>query len=47
MKIFMIVVVTKYAIIRVIQPRRMRWAGNVILMVDRRGAYRILMGKPE
>jgi hypothetical protein len=25
----------------------MRWAGNVARMEDRRGAYRVLMGKPE
>jgi hypothetical protein len=25
----------------------MRWAGHVARMVERRGAYRILVGKPE
>jgi hypothetical protein len=34
-------------IIRVIKSRRMRWAGHVARMGKRRGAYRILMGKPE
>jgi hypothetical protein len=34
-------------IIRVIKSRRMRWAGHVAHMVDRRGAYRVLVGKPE
>jgi hypothetical protein len=34
-------------IIRVIKSRRLRWAGNVERMGDRRGAYRALVGKPE
>jgi hypothetical protein len=34
-------------IIRVIKPRRMRWAGHVARMRERRGAYRILVGRPE
>jgi len=25
----------------------MRWAGHVALMEDRRGVYRVLVGKPE
>jgi len=29
------------------QPRRMRWARNVARVEDRRGAYRVLMGRPE
>jgi hypothetical protein len=29
------------------QSRRVRWAGYVARMVDRRGAYRDLVGKPE
>ena len=33
--------------IRVIKARRMRWAGHVAWMGERRGAYRILVGKPE
>ena len=33
-------------IVRVIKSRRMRWAGNVARM-GRRGAYRVLVGKPE
>ena len=32
---------------RVIKSRRMRWAGHVARMVDRRGVYRVLVGKPE
>jgi hypothetical protein len=34
-------------IILVIQPRRMRWAGRVAPMEDRRDAYRVLVGRPE
>ena len=34
-------------IIRVIQSRRMRWAGHVARMVETRDVYRVLMGKPE
>ena len=33
--------------IRVIKSRRMKWAGHVARMVESRGVYRILMGKPE
>jgi hypothetical protein len=34
------------SIIRMIKSRRMRWAGHVARM-ERRNAYRILVGKPE
>jgi hypothetical protein len=34
-------------IIRVIKLRRMRWAGYVARMGEGRGAYRILVGRPE
>jgi hypothetical protein len=34
-------------IIRVIKLRRLRWAGHVARMGERRGAYRALVGKPE
>jgi hypothetical protein len=34
-------------IIRVIKSRRLRWAGHVARMGERRGAYRVLVGKPE
>ena len=34
-------------IIRVIKSRRMRWAGHVARIEERRGAYRVLVGKPE
>jgi hypothetical protein len=30
-----------------IKSRRMRWAGIAIRMVERRGVYRVLTGKPE
>jgi hypothetical protein len=32
---------------RVIKLRIMRWAGHVARMGERRGAYRVLVGKPE
>ena len=34
-------------IVRVIQSRRMRWAGHVARMGEERGVYRVLLGKPE
>jgi hypothetical protein len=34
-------------IIRVIKSRRLRWAGHMARMGERRGAYRALVGKPE
>jgi hypothetical protein len=34
-------------IIPVIKSRRMRWAGHVARMVEKRCAYRILVGRPE
>jgi len=34
-------------IVRVIKWRRMRWAGHVARMGEERGAYRVLLGKPE
>jgi hypothetical protein len=35
------------SIIRMIKPRRMRWAGHVARMGEKTNAYRILVGKPE
>jgi hypothetical protein len=35
------------SIIRVIKSRRMRWAGHVARMGEKRGAYRSLVGRPE
>jgi hypothetical protein len=34
-------------IIWVIKSRRLRWAGHVACMGERRGAYRAFVGKPE
>jgi hypothetical protein len=34
-------------IIRVIKSRRMRWAAHVACMREKRGAYRILVGRPQ
>ena len=33
-------------IARVIESKRMRWAGHAARMGERRGVYRVLMGKP-
>ena len=35
------------SIIRMIKSRRMRWAGHVARMGEKRNAYRTLVGKPE
>jgi hypothetical protein len=35
------------SIIRVLKSRRMRWAGHVARMGEKRNAYRILVGNPE
>jgi len=34
-------------IVRVIKSRRMRWMGHVACMEERRGAYRVWVGKSE
>jgi len=34
-------------IVRVMKLRRMRWAGHVARMSERRSVYRVLVGKPE
>jgi hypothetical protein len=34
-------------IIRVVKSRRLRWAGHVACMGERRGAYRVLVGQPH
>jgi len=34
-------------IVGVIKSRRIRWAGHVAHMGERRGLYRVLVGKPE
>jgi len=33
--------------VRVIKSRRMRWAGHVARMSEKRDVYRVLVGKPE
>jgi hypothetical protein len=33
--------------ILVIKTRRLRWAGHIERMGERRGTYRVLVGKPE
>jgi hypothetical protein len=35
------------SIIKIIRARRMRWAGHVARMGEKRNAYRLLVGKPE
>jgi hypothetical protein len=34
-------------IVRVIKARRLRWAGHVAPMGEKRGVYWVLVGKPE
>ena len=34
-------------IVRVIKSRKMRWVGHVARILERRGVYRVLVGKPE
>jgi hypothetical protein len=34
-------------IVRVIKSRRMRWAGHVARTGERRGVYRVVVGRPE
>jgi hypothetical protein len=35
------------SIIRIIKSRRMRWAGHVARIREKRNVYRLLIGKPE
>jgi hypothetical protein len=35
------------SIIRITKSRRMRWAGHVAQMGEKRNVYRLLVGKPE
>jgi hypothetical protein len=35
------------SIIRIFKSRRMRWAGHVARVGEKRNAYRLLVGKPE
>ena len=34
-------------IIRIVKSRRLRWAGHVTRMGNERGAWKLLVGKPE
>jgi hypothetical protein len=34
-------------VIQVIKSRRMRWTGHVAYRVERKGTYRVLVGRPE
>jgi hypothetical protein len=38
---------SSHNIVRGIKSRRMRWAGHVARMGERKGVYRVLVGKPE
>jgi hypothetical protein len=35
------------SIIRIINSRKMRWAGHVARMGEKKNVYRLLVGKPE
>jgi hypothetical protein len=35
------------SIIRIMKAKRMRWAGHVAQMGEKRNVYRLLVGKPE
>jgi hypothetical protein len=35
------------SIVRIIKSKRMKWAGHVARMGDKKNAYRLLVGKPE
>jgi hypothetical protein len=35
------------SIIRIIKPRKIRWAGHVARMGEKRNVYRIFVGKPK
>ena len=45
--IYIYVATYETCIVRVIKSSRMRWAEHVARMGERRGVYRVLMGKPE
>jgi hypothetical protein len=34
-------------IIRIIKARRVRWAGHVVCMGERKNVYKVFVGKPE
>jgi len=39
--------ITKFSVVWVIKSRRMRWVGHVARIGERRGIYRVLVGKLE
>jgi hypothetical protein len=41
------IICTHHQIVRQIKSRRMRWAGHIARMGERRNVYRVLVGKPE
>jgi hypothetical protein len=47
MDIYLYALYSSQNIIRVIKSRRLRWAGQLARMGERRGEYRALVGKPE
>jgi hypothetical protein len=47
LRVFLITFSYTNHIIRAIKSRRLRWAGHVARMGERRGAYRALVEKPE
>jgi hypothetical protein len=47
MRSFMICTLRQVHGIIIIKSRRMRWAGHVARMGEKRNAYRLLVGKPE
>jgi hypothetical protein len=44
---FLVFYVADPSIIRIIKSQRMRWAGHVARMGEKRNAYRLLVGKLE
>jgi hypothetical protein len=45
--IFYFIMFSSPSIIRIIKSKRMRWAGHVARMGEKRNVYRLLAGKPE
>jgi hypothetical protein len=41
------VVICTLRLIRIIKPRRMRWAGHIARMAGKRNEYKLLVEKPE
>jgi hypothetical protein len=42
-----VIIIIIIVIIRIIKSRRMRWAGHIARMGEKKNAYRLLVGKPE